>query len=101
MTKKRLEYMDMVKGVGILGIVIMHSSTVPLQAIWWISSVAPPLFFLSSGMLIARGGEPGKSWKEVLGRKGRSLLLPFLYFSLIYIVRDLLRVLFYFFTTSG
>ncbi|RKJ44975.1 hypothetical protein D7X98_09930 [bacterium 1XD8-76] len=94
MTKKRLEYMDMVKGVGILGIVIMHSSTVPLQAIWWISSVAPPLFFLSSGMLIARGGEPGKGWKEILGRKGRSLLLPFLYFSLLYIVRDLLRVLF-------
>ena len=94
MTKKRLEYMDMVKGIGILGIVIMHSSTVPLQVIWWISSVAPPLFFLSSGMLIGRAGEPEKSGREVLKRKGRSLLLPFLYFSLLYILRDLLRVLF-------
>lgn len=94
MTKKRLEYMDMVKGAGILGIVIMHSSTVPLQVIWWISSVAPPLFFLSAGMLIGRTKEEEKSMGEVLRRKARSLLLPFLYFSLLYILRDLLCVLF-------
>ena len=29
MEKKRLEYMDMAKGAGIIGIVIMHSSTMP------------------------------------------------------------------------
>lgn len=85
--------MDMVKGVGILGIVVMHSTTVPLEAIWWISSVAPPLFFLMSGMMIGYTGEPEKSWKEILIRKGRSLLLPFLYFSLCYILRDLVRVM--------
>lgn len=85
--------MDMVKGVGIFGIVVMHSTTVPLQAVWWISSVAPPLFFLSAGMLIGRTKEAEKSMKEVLKRKGRSLLLPFLYFSLLYILRDVLCVL--------
>ena len=92
MSKKRLEYMDMVKGVGILGIVVMHSTTVPLQAIWWISSVAPPLFFLSSGMLAGYTKEPEKKGREVLTGKARSLLLPFFCFSLLYILRDLLRV---------
>ena len=69
MSKKRLEYMDMVKGVGILGIVVMHSTTVPLQAIWWISSVAPPLFFLSSGMLAGYTKEPEEG-KGGAGGKG-------------------------------
>lgn len=85
--------MDMVKGVGILGIVVMHSTTVPLQAVWWLSSAATPLFFLSSGMLISYTKEPEKSGREVLGRKARSLLLPFFSFSLLYILRDLMRML--------
>lgn len=84
--------MDMVKGVGILGIVVMHSTTVPLQAVWWLSSAATPLFFLASGLLIGYTGEPEKKGKEVLGRKARSLLLPFFSFSLLYILRDLVRV---------
>lgn len=92
MSKKRLEYMDMVKGVGILGIVVMHSTTVPLQAIWWLSSAATPLFFLSSGMLIGYTKETEKKGRDVLGRKARSLLLPFFSFSLLYILRDLIRV---------
>ena len=92
MNKKRLEYMDMVKGVGILGIVVMHSTTVPLQAVWWLSSAATPLFFLASGMLIGYTKEPEKNGREVLGRKARSLLLPFFSFSLLYILRDLVRV---------
>lgn len=85
--------MDMVKGIGILGIVVMHSTTVPVQAIFWISSFAPPLFFLASGMLVGYTGEPEKNGKEILGRKARSLLLPFFCFSLIYILRDILRVI--------
>ena len=85
--------MDMVKGIGILGIIVMHSTTVPLQAVWWLSSAATPLFFLSSGMLISYTREPEKSMKEILIRKGRSLLLPFLYFSLFYVLRDILRMM--------
>ena len=46
MEKKRLEYMDMAKGAGIIGIVIMHSSTMPDRVVGWLSSFALPLFFL-------------------------------------------------------
>lgn len=92
MSKKRLEYMDMVKGIGILGIVIMHSTTVPVQVVFRISAFAPSLFFLSSGMLTGYTGEPEKNGKEMLRRKARALLLPFFSFSLLYILRDIVRV---------
>ena len=91
--KKRLEYIDMVKGIGILGIIVMHSSVMPTQrAVSWVSSFATPLFFLTSGLLIGCTGEEEKSGREVLLRKSRSLLLPFLYFSLICILRDTFRM---------
>ena len=85
MEKKRLEYMDMAKGAGIIGIVIMHSSTMPDRVVGWLSSFALPLFFLISGMLMSHGRERERGMKELLCRKGRSLMIPFLGFSLIYI----------------
>ena len=85
MEKKRLEYMDMAKGAGIIGIVIMHSSTMPDRVVGWLSSFALPLFFLISGMLMSHGREKERGMKELLCRKGRSLMIPFLGFSLIYI----------------
>lgn len=87
--KKRLEYMDMVKGIGILSIVAAHSKAVPEQVATWIASFAPPLFFMVSGMLIGCTKEPERAGRDVLRRKARSLLLPFLYFSVLYILRDI------------
>lgn len=93
MAKGRLEYLDMVKGVGIIGIVAMHSTLLPVRAVYGISQMATPLFFLASGMLIAHTGEAEKDWRDVLKKKARSLMLPFFWFSLLYILRDLLRFL--------
>ena len=75
MEKKRLEYMDMAKGAGIIGIVIMHSSTMPDRVVGWLSSFVLPLFFLISGMLMSHGREKERGMKELLCRKGRSLML--------------------------
>lgn len=83
MEKRHLEYMDMAKGIGIIGIVIMHSSTMPESVVCWISSFALPFFFLISGMMISCGREKERDMKEVLCRKGRSLMVPFFCFSLI------------------
>lgn len=93
MKKKRLDYIDMVKGLGIFAIAAMHSTLLPQRVCVWLSSFATPLFFLASGMVIGCTGEQEKDGKEILCRKGRSLLLPFLGFSLLCLVRDLLRVL--------
>ncbi len=83
MEKKRLEYMDMAKGTGIIGIVIMHSSTMPESVVYWISSFALPFFFLISGMTMSCSREKERGMKAVLCRKGRSLMVPFFCFSLI------------------
>lgn len=91
MEKKRLEYLDMMKGIGIIGIVIMHSSTIPEWGVSWLSSFALPLFFLISGVMISCGKEKDRGMKEILRRKGRSLMLPFLWFSLIYILYDFVQ----------
>lgn len=91
MKKTRLEYLDMVKGIGIIGITIMHSTLISSEIASRVSLAATPLFFLVSGMLIGRTGEADRPMKEVLQRKGRSLMVPFLCFSLIYIARDFIN----------
>ena len=90
--KKRLDYIDMVKGIGILGIVVMHAGVVPERAVAWLSSFVTPLFFLVAGMLIGCTGERERVGKEVVLRKGRALLVPFWCFSLLYILRDVARM---------
>ena len=90
--KKRLDYIDMVKGIGILGIVVMHAGVVPERAVAWLSSFVTPLFFLVAGMLIGCTGERERAGKEVVLRKGRALLVPFWCFSLLYILRDVARM---------
>lgn len=94
MTKKRLEYLDMAKGVGIIGIIAMHSTVIPVRIVYGISQMVTPLFFLLSGMLIVHTGEAKKDLRDVLERKARSLMLPFFGFGLLYILRDFSRFLF-------
>ena len=52
-TEKRLDDMDMVKGVGIILVVIGHSTYVSENTLTWLASFHMPLFFLISGMLFA------------------------------------------------
>ena len=53
MKEKRLEYIDMLKGVGIILVVIGHSTYVSENVLTWLASFHMPLFFLVSGMLFA------------------------------------------------
>lgn len=92
MTKKRLEYIDMVRGIGTLGIIIMHAGVVPQPVTSWTSSFALPVFFLVSGFLIGPTGETEKRGRDILLKKGRSLLAPFLSFSLLYLVKEAVNV---------
>lgn len=92
MDRKRLEYMDMAKGVGILCVVLVHSKTLPERMTVWLAQPAMPLFFVVSGMLIACTGEDRKDGKYVLKKKCRSLLLPYLWFTLLYILRDIVNI---------
>lgn len=93
MEKKRLAYLDMVKGIGICGIIVMHSTLISSEMAAKVSLAATPLFFLASGMLISCTKEAERNRKDVLKRKWRSLMLPFLSFSLLYILRDFISAI--------
>ncbi|NJB83255.1 fucose 4-O-acetylase-like acetyltransferase [Wenyingzhuangia aestuarii] len=45
--QKRVEWIDIFKGIGILLVVIGHS-TIPKELSWWIWSFHMPLFFTMS-----------------------------------------------------
>lgn len=93
--KKRIVYLDMAKGVGIVLMVAGHligslqsidnkSYFSPLYQ--WIASFHMPLFFIISGILLHITREEEKDMRQIVSRKARTLLLPYASFSLIYFV---------------
>lgn len=102
--KKRITYLDMAKGVGIILMIAGHLIG-SLQAIdnkpyfssvyQFIASFHMPLFFIISGILLRITEEEKKDMKQILCRKARTLLLPYASFSLIYFVINVWTCIFY------
>lgn len=90
MNAKRLDYMDMAKGIGIILVVLGHSTLIPDGLLTWIASFHMPLFFIVSGMLIRHTGEENKETGIIWKRKLKAIMIPYVSFSLIYLVIDLL-----------
>lgn len=82
MTTKRITYIDMTKGIGILLVVFGHSSFPSPEINQWISSFHMPLFFLLSGMLLSHTGAHEKPLGTTLKKKARTILVPYLWFSI-------------------
>lgn len=77
--EKRIDWIDVLKGWGIILIVIGHMP-IPSVLREWIFSFHVPLFFFVSGYLY----KPGKySFKEWIFRKSKSLLIPYLFFMVL------------------
>lgn len=93
MDKKRLDYLDMVKGIGIFFVVLGHMQDISTTTRIWISSFHMPLFFIVSGLLMAVKDEPSKDIREVIRKKFKGLIIPYLWFSLSYFVIDIMNVL--------
>ena len=86
MREKRIAYLDMVKGVGIILVVAGHSEYLAHNVFTVITSFHMPLFFIVSGMLICHTGEEKRSFGQILSRKWKSLMLPYGIFSVIYLL---------------
>lgn len=93
--KRRMSYLDMAKGIGailmVAGHVISYMQTNDYKAYLgpiyhWIASFHMPLFFIISGILLWITGEEKRDMKQILLRKGKTLLLPYIVFSTIYIL---------------
>ena len=92
MNTKRLGYLDMAKGIGIILVVAGHSGLVAEKLLTWLASFHMPLFFMVSGMLFFHKREEEKSLLKTIQKKAKGILLPYLYFSIIYILINIFYI---------
>lgn len=90
MEKKRLDYLDMAKGIGIVLVVIAHSTFTSERVQAFITAFHMPLFFVISGMLLCHTKEEEKDFKTILKRKAKGIMIPYVSFSLLYMLIDIL-----------
>ncbi len=90
--KKRLSYFDMAKGAGMILVLIGHLqgeilgfSPYILYLCIWIFSFHMPFFFIVSGMLMRYRDDTKKDFKELVKRRFKGIMVPYYWFSLIYI----------------
>ncbi len=87
--KKRLDYLDMAKGIGIFFVALGHMEDIATGTRVWISSFHMPLFFLISGILMAVKDDPAKDFREAVSKRFRGIIIPYLWFSLSYFIIDI------------
>ena len=79
---KRVEFVDIAKGIGIMIVCLGHSGAEDVF-MPWIGGFIVPLFFVLSGYMYKDKGLPvGKD----LYNKGRKLLKPYLFFSVVLLI---------------
>lgn len=81
----RLEYIDMIKGFGILLVILGHAYSVNGIRIW-IHSFHMPLFFIISGCLFYHTESIKKSMHKLFKSRIKSLLIPYIVFNTIFIL---------------
>ncbi len=98
--KKRLAWPDMAKGVGIILVILSHLETTNPGVLRWISVFHMPLFFVISGVTLALEEKPGQSLRELAIKRGRGLLIPYFWFSVLVFAVDIGNLLLHKITTE-
>lgn len=83
MNQKRLNYLDLVKGIGIVLVVVGHSPDVPENVMMWLASFHMPLFYVVSGVLFAHKNSVREPFALFLRNCFCSTMIPYFWFSLI------------------
>lgn len=81
--KKRIAYLDIARGIGMILVVMGHVEYIDVTVRQFISAFHMPLFFVISGILIWEKQEEKRSLAELTKRKLRSIMLPYIIFSLL------------------
>ena len=85
MTKKRIDWIDIAKGIGVFLVILGHES-LPKLAQNWIYSFHMPLFFILSGYTYKRK----KSFWEETRNMFKHLLVPYIVYSVVFFLIDIL-----------
>lgn len=86
MCKKRISYIDMAKGIGIILVVFGHLGFASESLLTWIMSFHMPLFFILSGMLLSHTNADRHSMSSFLQKKAKNILTPYFSFSMLSIL---------------
>lgn len=90
--KERIAYLDIARGIGMILVVMGHVEYVNATLRQFISAFHMPLFFLISGILIWEKQEEKRSFIELVKRKLRSIMIPYVVFSLLSFVVEGSRI---------
>jgi len=92
--KKRLDYLDMAKGLGMILVLVGHLQgdsiftfspyIQPLCA--YIFSFHMPMFFIITGIILAIKNDEIKPFREVAASRFRGIMIPYLWFSFFYLL---------------
>lgn len=74
---KRLEYVDIAKGIGLILVVCSHSDAFDLM--WYMMDMCIPIFFFCSGYTFKMKG----TFRESMTKKFRRLFVPYLFFNVV------------------
>ena len=93
--KKRFDYIDATKGVAILCITFLHfeQGVIPAWLNTWIGMFMISAFYVTSGWVTGISNKPITA-KELFKKRIRQLGVPYLWFSLLIILFDVLWVAF-------
>lgn len=90
---KRKNYIDIAKGISIIAIVLLHyeEGLIPKSLNTWIGSFMIVTFYFTSGWILALSSNK-LTVKELVKKRISSLVIPYLWFSLLLILFDILLV---------
>lgn len=80
--KKREAWIDILKGIAMLMVILGHSYGCPSKIVMWVSSFHIAMFLFLSGVTL----NVNMSFRSYLGKKLQSLLRPYLIYSVVYVV---------------
>lgn len=91
---KRLDYIDMAKGIGMVLVLLGHLQGDAIFAFSeyiyplcvYIFSFHMPMFFIISGILIAVKKEDEKNYSDLAKKRFRSIMIPYYWFSFFYLL---------------
>lgn len=86
MAKKRYVELDIAKGIGSLLVIMGHIQYISTDLQEFIVAFHIPLFFIVAGMLIYINHEDDKRLWETAKKKGRSILQPYVIFSVLFLI---------------
>ncbi|WP_028908041.1 acyltransferase family protein [Xylanibacter ruminicola] len=74
---KRLEYVDIAKGIGLILVVCSHSDAFDLM--WYMMDMCIPIFFFCSGYTF----KIKETFRDAMAKKFRRLFMPYLFFNMV------------------